>query len=55
MCCMCLHLDLGATVFLGRETHAVHNLQEAVSEAVALGYSSLVLVESGFSGRQIGV
>ena len=48
MCYVCLHLAFEATLFLGREGHAMHTLGEAVGEAVVLGYSSPVPVENGW-------
>ena len=44
MCSVCLHLALGATLFLGGESRATHALEEAGREAVvAPGYSPPVL------------
>lgn len=49
-CSVCLHLALGAAVFLGRESHAMHTQEEAVREAVvALGYSSPIPEERGWA------
>ena len=48
MCYVCLHLAFEATLFLGREGHAMHTLGEAMGEAIVLIYSFLVPMEDGW-------